>query len=72
MLGMVCQIEEERDHLVQVSDGMTHKDLIVGRVCLLQEGVDQLVERHQHLRAHVEDNRGHLMGRYREETHLTR
>ena len=72
MLGMVCQIEEERDHLIQVSDGMIHKDLIVGPVCLLQEGVDQLVERHQHLRVHVEDNRGHLMGRYREETHLTR
>ena len=72
MLGMVCQIEEERDHLIQVSDGMIRKGPIVGQVCLLREGVDQLVEQHQHLRVHVEGNRGHLMGRYREETHLTR
>ena len=71
-LGMVCQTEEERDRLIQVSDGMIHKDLIVEQVCLLQEGVDQLVEQHQHLRVHVEDNRGRLMGRYREETHPTR
>ena len=71
-LGMVCQIEEEKDHLIQVSDGMIRKGPIVGQVCLLQEGVDQLVERHQHLQVHVEDNRGRPMGRYREETHLTR